>query len=599
MSFKGLNNIRASATKLRLLSRTYLHQPLGTRHLSTSTHRPFSHSTWLKVSVGSILGASGLVYLFENRGLPPSDVAVQLEQGPADKPVVHKSTHEKPRLVVLGSGWGAISLLKELDKDKYDVTVVSPNNYFLFTPLLPSATVGTLELRSLLEPVRKISKQLKALFLQAKAKDIQYENKLVLLEGIDGTEFYLPYDKLVIAVGSQSMTFGVEGMEYCSFLKNIEDARELKQRILDSFERAALPTTSEKEKERLLSFVVCGGGPTGVEFAAELYDFVEEDLINYFPADLKDKVQITVIQSRDHILNTYDEKISQYTENHFKRSGINVITLARVKSVHEDHIVYSLKQPDGSLVQKTLPFGVCLWSTGISMTPLTKQLCDSLKEQKNKRALETDNRLRVKGIADGSIYAIGDCSTLENPHLVDHIMEIFEAADLDNSGTINFEEFREMTREMSIKYPCTRAHLLKLHELFDKYDEDKSGELDLDELNKLLQYVDSKLTSLPATAQVASQQGKYLAQKFNTLADNKSQTDDDYPPFLYSHLGSLAYIGGSAVADFGKGHYISGFGAVYLWRSIYWSEQVSTRTRLLLSMDWTKRALFGRDLSKI
>ncbi|ORX90509.1 nucleotide-binding domain-containing protein [Basidiobolus meristosporus CBS 931.73] len=521
------------------------------------------------------------------------NVKTYLEQGPAAVPIVHRQEQAKPRLVVLGSGWGAISLLKELDTEKYDVTVVSPNNYFLFTPLLPSATVGTLELRSLVEPVRKIIQPLKALFVQAEAQDILYDSKMVLAKG------------LVIAVGSQSMTFGVEGIEHCNFLKNIDDARDLKKRIMSNFEKAALPTTSDEEKRRLLSFVICGGGPTGVEFAAELYDFVEEDLVSYFAPELKEKVQITVIQSRDHILNTYDEKISTYTEKHFQRSGINVITLARVKSVHEDHIVYTLKQKDGTTVQKTLPFGVCLWSTGIDMKPITRRLCESLEAQKNKRALETDNRLRVKGIPDGSVYALGDCSTVENPNFVEHMIEYFEAADRNHSGTIDFEEFRLMAEEMSVKHPQTRAHLLKLRDLFNEYDEDESGELDLDELKKLLQYVDSKLTTLPATAQVASQQGKYMARKLNSLAsraDNAPfgvEADDQYPPFHYSHLGSLAYIGGSAVADFGQGHHISGFGAVYLWRSIYWSEQVSTRTRLLLSMDWTKRALFGRDLSKI
>ncbi|KAK9728397.1 hypothetical protein K7432_001111 [Basidiobolus ranarum] len=599
MTCKNFSSVKRPLLQLKssqLLLRSS--QLSSLRLLSTSvptTPKSILHSKWFKLASTSVLGVGLIACAVEyNRPKPTVNVKTQLQQGPANIPIVHRLDEGKPRLVVLGSGWG-----EKLDEDKYDVTIVSPNNYFLFTPLLPSATVGTLELRSLIEPVRKISKHLKALFIQAEAQDIEYEKKMVLIKGIDGKHFYLPYDKLVVAVGSQSMTFGVEGIEYCSFLKNIEDARDLKQKVINNFEKAALPTTSEEEKRQLLSFVICGGGPTGVEFAAELYDFVEEDLVSYFAPDLKEKVKITVIQSRDHILNTYDEKISTYTESHFERSGINVITLARVKSVHENHIIYSIKQKDGTTIDKELPFGVCLWSTGIAMRPITKKLCDSLELQRNKRALETDNRLRVKGISDGSVYALGDCSTVENPNLVERMMDFFEAADKNNSGTIDFDEFCDMTQEMSKKYPTTRTHLQRLHDLFEEYDEDHSGELDLDELKKLLQYVDSKLTSLPATAQVASQQGKYLAQKLNSSASPLTESDDQYPPFTYSHLGSLAYIGGSAVADFGQGHHISGFGAVYLWRSIYWSEQVSTRTRLLLSMDWTKRALFGRDLSKI
>ncbi|GBB89082.1 hypothetical protein RclHR1_15750002 [Rhizophagus clarus] len=166
----------------------------------------------------------------------------------------------KPRLVILGSGWGAISVLKELEKDKYHVTVVSPRNYFLFTPLLPSATVGTLETRSLLEPIRSLIKSVSAYFLEAKATDICFSEKLIELSPDSDEPFYIPYDKLVIAVGSKSITYGIEGIEHCHFLKSINDARMIRKKIMDNFEKASLPTTSPEEKKSLLSFVVCGGG---------------------------------------------------------------------------------------------------------------------------------------------------------------------------------------------------------------------------------------------------------------------------------------------------------------------------------------------------
>ena len=112
---------------------------------------------------------------------------------------------DKPRLVVLGSGWGSIALLKTLQPEDYHVTVVSPVNYFLFTPMLPSGTVGTLELRSLVEPVRRIVHRVRGHFLKANAVDVQFSEKLVEVsqkdaEGVE-QHFYLPYDKLVIGVG--------------------------------------------------------------------------------------------------------------------------------------------------------------------------------------------------------------------------------------------------------------------------------------------------------------------------------------------------------------------------------------------------------------
>ncbi|MDI1486284.1 MAG: hypothetical protein OHK93_005511, partial [Ramalina farinacea] len=111
---------------------------------------------------------------------------------------------DKPKLVVLGSGWGSVALLKNLNPNDYHVTVVSPANYFLFTPMLPSATVGTLELRSLAEPMRRIVQRAKGHFLKAEAVDIDLSEQLLEVKQIDheGKEchFYLPYDKLVLGV---------------------------------------------------------------------------------------------------------------------------------------------------------------------------------------------------------------------------------------------------------------------------------------------------------------------------------------------------------------------------------------------------------------
>ena len=112
---------------------------------------------------------------------------------------------QKPKLVILGSGWGSVALLKTLSSDDYHVTVVSPVNYFLFTPMLPSATVGTLELRSLVEPIRRIVQRVKGHFLRAEAIDVELSDRLLEVSQTDADgvrrHFYLPYDKLVIGVG--------------------------------------------------------------------------------------------------------------------------------------------------------------------------------------------------------------------------------------------------------------------------------------------------------------------------------------------------------------------------------------------------------------
>lgn len=287
-------------------------------------------------------------------------------------------------------------------------TLLTCRSYFLFTPMLPSATVGTLELRSLVEPIRRIISSLKGHYLKAEAVDIEFSEKLVEVAQINSLgekeHFYLPYDKLVIGVGepasipsfaefahtnsnagSKTNPHGVKGLEHCHFLKTIEDAAKIRYSVLQNLERACLPTTTDEERRRLLSFVVCGGGPTGVEFAAELFDMLNEDLTKYFPRILRNEVSVHLLQSRGHILNTYDEALSIYAEvcsfesvfpavmtetnlgmqERFARDDVDVQTNARVKEIQKDRVLYSQKGEHGEIVTKELPMGFCLWSTGV------------------------------------------------------------------------------------------------------------------------------------------------------------------------------------------------------------------------------------------
>lgn len=134
------------------------------------------------------------------KNLPIAEVLVDDD----DSPEMARQ-RDKPKLVILGSGWGSVALLKTLNPEDYHVTVVSPVNYFLFTPMLPSATVGTLELRSLVEPIRSIVQRVRGHFMQAQAEEVEFSEKLLEVSQTDSwgvkRHFYLPYDKLVIGVG--------------------------------------------------------------------------------------------------------------------------------------------------------------------------------------------------------------------------------------------------------------------------------------------------------------------------------------------------------------------------------------------------------------
>lgn len=522
---------------------------------------------------------------------------------------------DKPKLVILGGGWGSVAMLKELNPDDYHVTVIAPQNYFLFTPMLPSATVGTLSLKSLVEPIRRVLHRVKGHFIHAQAEDVDFSARLVEVSQKDAygkdVRFYVPYDKLVIAVGSITNPHGVKGLDNCFFLKDITDARMIRNQVIKNLELACLPTTSDEERKRLLSFVVSGGGPTGVEFAAELFDLLNEDLTLHFPRLLRNEISVHLIQSRGHILNTYDEAVSKYAEARFARDQVQVLTNSRVSEVRPDAIVFTQVDKEGKLVTKELPMGFCLWSTGVSQTEFCQRIAKKLGDsQTNRHALETDTHLRLNGTPLGDVYAVGDCSTVQN-NVADHIVTFLrnlawkKGKDPENLE-LHFSDWRTVASEVRKRFPQATGHLKRMDRLFAEYDKDQSGTLDFGELRELLKQIDNKLTSLPATAQRAHQQGQYLAHKFNKLArmapglraNDILEGDLDaavYKAFEYRHLGSLAYVGNSAVFDWGDGWSFSGgLWAVYAWRSVYFAQSVSLRTRVMLAMDWAKRALFGR-----
>lgn len=175
---------------------------------------------------------------------------------------------EKPVVVVLGSGWGAHSLIKVVDDNELRVILISPRNFFFFTPLLANSSVGTTEVRSLVDPIRRANPRIS--YYEAAAEVVDLDARTVQCVGGragDQKEFVIAYDHLVVSVGEKVGTFGVPGvLEHAHFLKEIGDARRIRANIIRTFEAAALPFTTEEEQKQLLRFVVVGGGPTGCEF---------------------------------------------------------------------------------------------------------------------------------------------------------------------------------------------------------------------------------------------------------------------------------------------------------------------------------------------
>ncbi|KAH9813554.1 hypothetical protein DFH28DRAFT_1083404 [Melampsora americana] len=451
----------------------------------------------------------------------------------------------KKTIVVLGNGWGATSFLKGLDTEDYNVIVISPRNFFCFTPLLPSVTVGTIESRSVIEPTRFITRHKKrevnvyeatATSVDPKSKTVSFCDESEIKGEVTST--VIKYDYLVYGVGAENNTFGIPGVkEHGCFLKELEDAEKIRRKLMDCVETASFKDQADHEVDRLLHMVVVGGGPTGVEYAAELHDFLVDDLSTWYP-EIAGKVKITLIEALPNVLPMFSKQLIDYTTETFMSNRIQVLTKTMVKEVGPKTIMAQNERKE--LIE--IPYGLLVWATGNTSRDITRKLMASLPEhQTQKRGLLVDDHLRLLG-ADG-IYALGDCTA----------------------------------------------------------------------------------TAYAPTAQAASQQGQYLAKRFNQLAKvekleqhlaeakqtsnvqeiesiTKTLSRNKLREFKYSHQGSLAYIGSEkAIADlpFFNGNIATGGVATFFfWRSAYVSMVFSFRNRFLVCTDWMKVKLFGRDVSR-
>eukprot|EP00168_Porphyra_purpurea_P001374 TRINITY_DN1168_c0_g2_i13.p1 TRINITY_DN1168_c0_g2~~TRINITY_DN1168_c0_g2_i13.p1 ORF type:complete len:704 (+),score=229.18 TRINITY_DN1168_c0_g2_i13:269-2113(+) len=448
----------------------------------------------------------------------------------------------KPRVIVLGSGWGAHALIKVLDCDLYDVTVISPRNAFAFTPMLAAASVGTVEFRSLLEPVRVANELVD--YVQASATSVDMERQTVScvsdlgrVEGEEPVTFDLPYSYLIVAVGATTNTFGVPGVrEHAFFLKSVVDARKIRAAIVNRFERANLPTTSEEEKDRLLHTVVIGGGPTGVEYCAELNDFLTSDLRRKYPR-LVPLVRVTLLQSGDAILTAFDETLQGAAMENFESSNVEVVLNARVVNIGPTMI--TLK--DGTEVD----YGMAIWAAGNGTTPLVKSLITSIPDQAGARGrLRIDDWLRVKGATN--VFALGDAAC-------------------------NDDDPMPATAQVAAQQAAYAARLL------------------------------NRDYCLSCEIPEASSPRKGLSKLINGSGEDGDKMRVA-KPFQFLSLGLLAYIGRDralAQVELGKKKiFLSGAATRLLYDSVYATKQVSFRNRVLVLVDWAKTKVFGRDLSQ-
>lgn len=536
--------------------------------------------------------------------------------------MVPQAVNERPKLVILGSGWASYYTIAELGPEalkQYDIKVVSKDNYFTYTPMLPSLSVGTLESESIVQPVRSlVHKQQKVpeasiQFNEAMAMEIDPERKVVKCKDAspvtleNGSEFELPYDVLVIGVGATTNTFGTPGaMDNCLFLKSVPDAQKIRSTVVDCFETATL-ATDQKEIDRLLSFVIVGAGPTGVEVAAELRDWIGEDMLKHYPQFKNQEIKVQIVEMGNRVLSTYDQKCSAYTEKRFAKDDIDVLTQHQVKKVNKSSIeVMDLTKQE----LKEIPFGMCVWASGVKPNDISLELAKSF----GTRMLEVDGSLRVKG-SNGSIFALGDCAKMSLPSMKANAKELFEQADKNKDNVLTEDEFVPMMKAVKAKYGQLSHFLGEVNQknletmyrmsatrMPHKANVIKAGGFGLtqDMFEQVLGEVDKEIKMLPPTAQVAAQQGTYLGRVLSEVPYEGLKHPDGFDPnFKYDHQGSMAYVGSHcAVIESPILGVMKGFFTGVMWKGAYWAKSVSLRSKILMAFYWGRTHLLGRDVSR-
>jgi len=330
------------------------------------------------------------------------------------------SSSASPATVILGTGWGGYNLAKSLASPSNPITIISPSNHFLFTPLLPSTTVGTLEFRAVQETIKASSFSQHATFYQAKARTIDFSRQLIECEGIfDKEKFFVPYGKLVMAQGVKTNTFNTpnvadrEGKEIF-YLKHLHHARGIRNRTLELFEMAAYPTTGEAERRRLLSFVVVGAGPTSCEYASELNDFIQDDISKMYP-ELMEYTSIHLVEAGDQILGPFDQSLRDYISRLFTSRSIEVMTGTAVTAVETFENPKYLHEGTRAVLSngESIEFGLMVWSAGLAPVKFSDRI-EGVEKTRAGRIV-VDEYLRVKG-HEGTVWAIGDAAEVQgNP----------------------------------------------------------------------------------------------------------------------------------------------------------------------------------------
>lgn len=315
---------------------------------------------------------------------------------------------DRHKVVIIGSGFGGLTAAKELKKADVDIKLIARTTHHLFQPLLYQVATGIISEGEIAPATRVILRDQKnAQVLLGDVTRIDLEAKTVRSELL-GHTYVTPFDSLIIAAGAGQSYFGNGHFaEFAPGMKSIDDALELRGRILGAFEQAER-SSDPARREKLLTFVVVGAGPTGVEMAGQIAELADHTLKGAFRHIDSTKARVILLDAAPAVLPPMGEKLGKKAQARLEKMGVEIQLNAMVTDVDRNGI--TVKDPDGTM--RRIEAACKVWSAGVSASPLGRDLAEQSE-------VELDRAGRVKVMPDLSVpghpnvFVIGDMAAVE------------------------------------------------------------------------------------------------------------------------------------------------------------------------------------------
>ncbi|KRC53951.1 MULTISPECIES: NAD(P)/FAD-dependent oxidoreductase [unclassified Nocardioides] len=325
-----------------------------------------------------------------------------------DRVIVPRS--DKHQVVVIGSGFGGLFGTKALRKADVDVTMIAKTTHHLFQPLLYQVATGILSEGEIAPPTREVlANQKNAQVLLGEVTEVDLENRLITSHVL-GRELVTPYDSLIVAAGAGQSYFGNDHFaEFAPGMKSIDDALELRGRIFGAFEMAELGAARGENVDHLLTFVVVGAGPTGVEMAGQIAELAHRTLTRDFRAISTRQARVILVDAAPQVLPPFGAKLGKWTQEKLEALGVEVLLGAMVTDVDERGL--TVKYKDGS--EQRIEAVAKVWAAGVQANPLGKQLAEQTGAPLDRAGrISVNPDLTLPGYPE--VFVVGDMISLDN-----------------------------------------------------------------------------------------------------------------------------------------------------------------------------------------